>query len=162
MSVPFVGVFCEHKSLTKVPTFRNTSYRMSRPWTINLQENSISNIPENAFSNIQKYANGNSVSILLGWNDLGSGNISDSAFNGIEALISFVSLNRNYLQYIPSFVSNLPNLQGLNIKDNPISYIDPSFFCVSQNSENVGNFSRGFAHVATVNEQSFRTRNSSY
>ena len=102
---------------------------MSRPWTINLQENSISNIPENAFSNIQKYANGNNVSILLGWNDLGSGNISDSAFSGIEALINFVGLSSNNLQYISSFVSKLPNLQGLNIKDNPyISYIDPSFF----------------------------------
>ena len=125
-SFRFVGVICADKSLTSVPTFRNISYRMSEPWTIDLHRNNISNIPDNAFSNLQEYANGNNVSVRLGMNNLG--NISDSAFSGIESMIIFVGLARNHLEVMPSFVLNLPNLKGLDVLFNPISYIDPSTF----------------------------------
>ena len=123
---PTVGVFCEDKFLTRVPSFRNVSYRMTQPWTIDLQSNSISYIPGNAFSNLQEYGNGNNVYVKLGINNLR--NISDSAFSGIEPFIIFVGLDENQLQYIPSFVSKLPNLKGLNILYNPIVHIDPLIF----------------------------------
>ena len=123
-----VGVHCEYTSLTRIPTFRNVSYKMSQPWIIELQGNSISYIPDNAFSSLQEYGNGNNVSVKLGGNDLGNGNISDSAFSGIESLVVFIGLDQNHLQFIPSFVSKLPNLKGLNLLYNPITYIDSSIF----------------------------------
>ena len=124
--VPTVGVFCDAKALTKVPTFRNLSNKMTQPWTIDLQGNSISYIPDYAFSNLQEYANGHNVSVKLGMNNIG--NVSDTALSGIESLIIFVGLERNNLEVIPSFLTKLPNLKGLNAVYNPITHIDPSIF----------------------------------
>ena len=116
--------FCESKSLTTVPTFRNTSYKMTQPWTIDLQDNSISSIPDHAFSNLQEYANGINVTIKLERNYLR--HISDSAFSGIESLVIFVDLRENRLQVLPPFVSKLPNLKYLSVLENPIAQVDPS------------------------------------
>ena len=99
---------------------------MTQPWTIDLQDNSISNIPDNAFSNLQEYANGNHVTIKLERNYLI--HISDSAFSGIESLVIFVDLRENRLQVLPPFVSKLPNLKYLSVLENPIAQVDPSVF----------------------------------
>ena len=127
--VSLTGVFCEGKSLTRVPAFRNVSRWMNyHAWTIDFKNNSISYLPDYAFSNLKEYGNGYNVSVLLGKNELGKGNISCSAFSGIEPLVLFVDLEENQLQFIPSFISKLPNLYRLNVLHNPISYIDPLIF----------------------------------
>ena len=99
---------------------------MSQPWTIDLQLNSITGLPDNAFSNLQAYGNNNNVSVLLGDNNLRNENISDSAFSGLENLVVALSLFSNQLTSIPSFVTRLTHLGALNIRRNPITYIDPS------------------------------------
>ena len=125
---PWVGVFCESRHFARVPTFQNVSYKMSQPWTIDLQLNSITGLPDNAFSNLQAYGNNNNVSVLLGHNNLRNENISDSAFSGLENLVVALSLYSNQLTSIPPFVTRLTHLRALNIQYNPITYIDPSVF----------------------------------
>ena len=121
---PLVGIFCKFQYLTEVPTFRNVSYKMREPWTIDLQSNEISHIKDFAFSNLQEYANGNNVSLKLGHNHLR--NISDYAFSGIEPLIIYLGLEMNKLQVVPSVIPKLMNLRGLSLQYNPVTYIDPS------------------------------------
>ena len=126
LSAPWVGVFCEKRNFVRVPTFRNVSYKMSQPWTIDLQLNHITGLPNNAFSNLQAYGNNNNVSVLLGNNNLRNENISDSAFSGLENLVVALSLYLNQLTSIPPFVTRLTQLEALNIQRNRLIYIDPS------------------------------------
>ena len=123
-----VGVLCSYQRFDKVPTFRNTTYKMSRDWTIDFQRNRLSYIPDNAFSDLQNYGNDNNVSVILDNNDLYSENISDSAFSGIEKQVVALSLRANHLTYIPTVVSRLPNLQSFNVYYNPLQEIDPAIF----------------------------------
>ena len=131
---PTVRIICEMNHLTAVPTFRNVSYKMTEPWTIDLQMNNISTIGDYAFSNLKDYANENNVSLKLGVNRLR--NISDSAFSGIESLIIYLDLGNNQFQVVPSVVSKLTNLQSLSLLYNPSTYIDPSIFTSIHNSLN--------------------------
>ena len=123
---PSVGVFCQGRHFVRVPTFQNVSYKMSRPWTIDLQLNFITGLPDNAFSNLQAYGNNNNVSVLLGDNNLRNEHVSDSAFSGIENLVVALSLFSNQLTSIPPFLTRITHLEALNIQRNRIIYIDPS------------------------------------
>ena len=123
---PSVGVFCQGRHFFRVPTFQNVSYKMSRPWTIDLQLNYIFGLPDNAFSKLQAYGNNNNVSVLLGNNGLRNEHVSDSAFSGIENLVVALSLFSNHLTSIPPFVTRLTHLEALNIQSNRIIYIDSS------------------------------------
>ena len=118
---------CNSKLLRQIPTIRPVPIARSHSWTIDLANNSMSSIPSNVFSNTQTLSDGN-IFLDLSQNNLNDTSFETNAFDGIENLLTELSLSNNQITSVPMVISKLNFLRTLLLLDNPIKTIDPNVF----------------------------------
>ena len=111
-----------------IPVFKNTTARMTRSWSLWLNDNSISSIMEDAFVDLKNFSDNQRITISLSRNNLTNGSIDVNAFNGIESFVDALDLSGNKLTSMPAAVAKLKSLREFTLLDNPISTVDAHIF----------------------------------
>lgn len=115
-------IMCTHNNFTVIPNIKQVKLNVTK---LNLVfgVNKLTVIPNGAFGIISSI-NTSEIVLDLSYNSIVS--IENNAFDGIENLTTFLYLRDNNLNTIPLAISNLNNLKGLDIQDNPLHSLSTS------------------------------------